>query len=158
MEYTPVPTVPAIALTFARLPAPFATLPDPRRAQGRQFPLAALLTLTVAAILANHLSVLAIAEWGAAQGDVSRRALGFTGHTMPHQTTLHRLFARLDAHLLAVTLARALCGEMSEPEAASDVPQRGAQGGGAGRQSAPGQAGRTPAHHLSDPHAQCHLP
>jgi len=128
MESTPAATPPALSVTFATLHALFVTLPDPRRAQGRQFPLAALLTLAVAAILANHLSVLAIAEWGAAQGDASRRALGFTGHTMPHQTTLHRLFARLDAHLLAITLSRAVRSAMREPETALGASLRGAGG------------------------------
>jgi len=128
MEYTPAATPPALSVTFATLSALFTTLPDPRRAQGRQFPLAALRTLAVAAILANHLSVLAIAEWGAAQGDASRRALGFTGHTMPHQTTLHRLFARLDAYLLATTLSRAVRSAMDEREAAPGMFLRGAQG------------------------------
>ena len=124
MEYTLAPTVPASALTFAHLSALLHTLPDPRRPQGRRFPLAALLTLAVAALLANHLSVLAIAEWGAAQRETMRRALGFTGDAMPHQTTLHRLFARLDAPLLAVTLARAMQAQMREP----GVLHRGAQG------------------------------
>jgi len=105
MQYPPVSTQPATPLAFAALHACFAALPDPRRAQGRRFPLAALLTLAVAAILANHLSVLAIAEWGAAQHDDIRRALGFSGDTMPYQTTLYRLFARLDAHLFAAMLA-----------------------------------------------------
>ncbi len=41
-------------------------LPDPRRRQGTRYPLAAVLTLAVAAILSNHLTLLAIAEWGAA--------------------------------------------------------------------------------------------
>ena len=104
MQDTPTVTMP---VSFATLHARFTTLPDPRRAQGRRFPLAALVTLAVAAILANHLSVLAIAEWGAAQSAEARRALGFTGATMPHQTSLHRLFARLDAHLLAA-LVRAV--------------------------------------------------
>lgn len=122
MEYTPDPASPAPLLTFAALHAHFATLPDPRRPQGRRFPLAALLTLAVAAILANHLSVLAIAEWGAAQCDDSRRALGFTGVTMPHQTTLHRVFARLDAHLLATMLTHALT------ETAVGASVRGQQG------------------------------
>jgi predicted transposase YbfD/YdcC len=108
MQDTPTATPVTTAISFALLHAQFAALPDPRRAQGRRFPLAALLTLAVAAILANHLSVLAIAEWGAAQSERIRRALGFTGDRMPHQTTLHRLFARLDARLLAATLARAL--------------------------------------------------
>ena len=47
------------------LAAAFAHLPDPRRQASVTYALSALLTLAVAAILANHLSVLAIAEWGA---------------------------------------------------------------------------------------------
>ena len=85
----------------------------------------------MAAILANHLSVLAIAEWGAAQGDTYRRALGFTGKTMPHQTTLHRLFARLDAHLLAHALHRAFAG--IAPSEARDTTQGVAVNGKAPR-------------------------
>jgi len=104
MEYTPDPPTPAMPVTFAMLHTRFASLPDPRRAQGRRFSLAALLTLAVAAILANHLSVLAIAEWGRARDARERRALGFVGEVMPHQTTLHRLFARLDAQVLAAAL------------------------------------------------------
>ena len=50
MQYTP-----------SDLVAAFATLPDPRRVQGRRFPLAAMLALAVVALLSNHLSVLAIA-------------------------------------------------------------------------------------------------
>ncbi len=42
--------------------AAFAVVPDPRRAQGRRFALPAILALAVAALLANHLSVLAIAQ------------------------------------------------------------------------------------------------
>ena len=117
MEYTPVPTPPATALTFAALHALFATLPDPRRAQGRRFPLAALLTLAVAGILANHLSVLAIAEWGAAQREDIRHALGFTGTAMPHQTTLHRLFARLNAPVFAAMLAQVMTKVGVDPAA-----------------------------------------
>jgi hypothetical protein len=122
MQDTPALAPVTTAISFALLHAQFAALPDPRRAQGRRFPPAALLTLAVAAILANHLSVLAIAEWGAAQSAHVRRALGFTGDRMPHQTTLHRLFARLDARLLAATLARALADAQG-----SVPPPRGAQ-------------------------------
>lgn len=42
----------------------FAQVCDPRWRQGRRYPLAALLALAVAAILSNHVSVLAIAPWG----------------------------------------------------------------------------------------------
>ncbi len=122
MQHTPPCPTP---LSFAALHAHFATLTDPRRAQGRRFPLAPLLTLAVAAILANHLSVLAIAEWGRARNERERRALGFTGDTMPHQTTLHRLFARLDAHLLAAAL---VCIVTRATDAASGSVTRGQQG------------------------------
>jgi len=149
MQHTPACPTP---VTFATLHALFATLPDPRRAQGRQFSLAALLTLAVAAILANHLSVLAIAEWGAAQGDTSRCALGFTGKTMPHQTTLHRLFARLDAHLLAHALSRTFAC-LAAPEA-RDTLQGVAVDGKAQRGRLAGQPLTTcPIHMLS---AVCH--
>ncbi len=125
MEYTPDPPTPAMPVTFAMLHTRFASLPDPRRAQGRRFPLAALLTLAVAAILANHLSVLAIAEWGRARDARERRALGFIGEVMPHQTTLHRLFARLDAQVLAAALVLTVARATA---VAPDAVVRGQQG------------------------------
>lgn len=48
------------------LAAALAAVPDPRRAGSVVYPLPAMLTVAVAAILANHQSVLAIAEWGRA--------------------------------------------------------------------------------------------
>src|SRR5205814_1481032 len=60
--------------------------------------------LTVTALLANHLSVLAIAEWGAAQAPEVVAALGFPAGVTPHQTTLHRLLRRLDPAALAAAL------------------------------------------------------
>lgn len=47
--------------------AAFVCVPDPRRPHGRRFPLAAVLALAVTPLLANHLSVLAIAQWGKRQ-------------------------------------------------------------------------------------------
>jgi hypothetical protein len=41
----------------------FASIPDPRRKQGTRFSVAAILSLAVVAMAANHTSVLAIAEW-----------------------------------------------------------------------------------------------
>lgn len=93
MQYTP-----------ADLVAAFATLPDPRRAQGRRFPLVALLTLAVVALLANHLSILAITQFGKRQSREVLAALGFPAGRAPHQSTLHRLFRRLDPLPLAVAL------------------------------------------------------
>ncbi len=103
--------------------AAFATVPDPRRAQGTRYPLAAMLTLAVAAILCNHRSLLAIAEWGAAQPDAIKRALGFTRGRTPHVTTLQRLFRRLDPAALAAALTTYF-----DPVRPGELRPRGGQG------------------------------
>ena len=82
----------------------FGEVADPRRAQGRRFSLPAILSLAVAALLANHRSVLAIAEWGASQSPDLLAALGFPDGVTPHQSTVHRLFRRLDPAALATAL------------------------------------------------------
>ena len=84
--------------------AAFARVPDPRRRHGRRFPLAAILALTVAALLSNHLSELAIAQWGKRQSPAVLAALGFPTGVTPHQTTLQRLFRTLDPLPLAIAL------------------------------------------------------
>jgi hypothetical protein len=53
--------------------------------------------VALAAMLSNHLSELAIAEWGAGQSDESKKALGFENGVTPHQTTIQRLFRRVNA-------------------------------------------------------------
>src|SRR6266571_1304787 len=68
---------------------------DPRRKQGQRFSLPSILLLALAAMLSNHLSELAIAQWGAAQSEEVKKALGFEKGVTPHQTTLQRLFRRL---------------------------------------------------------------
>jgi hypothetical protein len=91
---------------YPHLQAAFATVPDPRRAQGRRFSLAAILTLAVAALLANHASEQAIAEWGADQDVPTKRALGFAKGVTPHQSTIQRLFRRLDPLAVAAALSQ----------------------------------------------------
>jgi hypothetical protein len=61
----------------------FATVPDHRRRQGTRFALPPILALAVAAILSNHLSVLAIAEWGVSQCHDLLRTLGFPAGSTP---------------------------------------------------------------------------
>lgn len=88
MSATPVPPL----LPFLR------TVPDPRQASGRRHPLAAILALSCAAMLAGCDSLLAIAEWGRdphAGAPLARR-LGFTRERTPCVATLHRVFRRLD--------------------------------------------------------------
>jgi hypothetical protein len=69
---------------------------DPRRSQGKRFSITSILLLALAAILSNHLSELAIAEWGAGQTEEVKKALGFENGVTPHQTTIQRLFRRVN--------------------------------------------------------------
>src|SRR5438105_10537954 len=75
----------------------FAQVEDPRRKEGQRFTLTSILLLALAAILSNHLSELAIAEWGAGQSEEIKKALGFENGVTPHQSTIHRLFRRVNA-------------------------------------------------------------
>lgn len=102
----PVATPPARSLTIApaSLAAAFATVPDPRRAKSVVYPLAAVLALIVAALLANQRSVLAIAEWGARQDPSLRMNLGFPTDRTPCQSTVQRLLRQLDGDALAAIL------------------------------------------------------
>ena len=56
---------------------------DPRRKQGKRFSITAILLLAMAAILSNHVSELAIAEWGAGQSEEVKKALGFEKGVTP---------------------------------------------------------------------------
>ena len=82
MESTPHPA--AVATPAAPRPvaptslaAAVAAVPDPRRVASVTYPLAAVLALAVAALLAGPRSVLAITEWGARQDGSLLAALGF---------------------------------------------------------------------------------
>jgi predicted transposase YbfD/YdcC len=98
-------------------------VPDPRRQQSVTYPLPAVLSLAVAALLCAQTSVLAMAEWGARQSDEVLDQLGFTAGQTPCQSTLHRLFRQLDSHALSAALARSFA------TVAAPVPgQRASQG------------------------------
>jgi len=82
-----------------------------------------VLTLAVAALLSNHLSVLAIAEWGADQPPERLAALGLLNGAAPHQSTLQRLFRKLDP----TAVSDALTPHLAAPSSAGPPP-RGSQG------------------------------
>jgi predicted transposase YbfD/YdcC len=103
MESTPVPA--PLSVSPQSLAAAFARVPDPRRAASVVYPLAAILALAVAALLANHRSVLAIAEWGARQDPAMLTTLGFVDGRTPCQSTLHRLFRHLDGDAVSAILS-----------------------------------------------------
>src|SRR5216117_2043323 len=73
---------------------------DPRRKQGQRFSLTSILLLALAAMLSNHLSELAIAQWGAGQSEEIKKALGFENGVTPHQTTIQRLFRKMNVEEL----------------------------------------------------------
>lgn len=102
--------------------AAFAAVPDPRRAQGRRFALSAILALAVSALLANHLSVLAITQWGARQRPGLLQALGFRDGRAPHQSTVQRLFRVLDPAALSAAMSGYFAAALPAPA------QRGEQG------------------------------
>jgi predicted transposase YbfD/YdcC len=148
-----------LSATLAALPAPppvtppslaaaFTRVPDPRRQASVTYPLAALLSLAVAALLANHPSPLAIAEWGRRQRRDLLAELGFPAGGAPCQSTLQRLFRRLDPAAVSAALSAALA-----PAAAPSPAARGAQGvavdGKAQRGRLPYEAGGCPVHALT---------
>lgn len=150
MQCSPPPG--SLAVSPTSLAAAFTQVPDPRRAASVIYPLPAILAMAVAAILANHLSVLAIAEWGARQDATMRDALGFpTAHT-PCQSTLQRLFRQLDGHAVAATLTACLAPS-AVPATTDSTPQGVAIDGKAQRGRLRFASTGCPVHALS---AFCH--
>jgi predicted transposase YbfD/YdcC len=123
VESTSLAGYAATSLTVSpdSLAAAFADVPDPRRQASITYPLAAILALAVAAILANHPSVLAIAEWGRRQPADLLARLGFPTGSTPCQSTLQRLFAKLDGHGLGTVLATHFAATTPPPTALEGV-------------------------------------
>lgn len=113
-----------VTLSLSALLSVFATVPDPRRRQGVRFALAAVLALAAAAILSNHLSILAIAEWGSTQRSDLLRTLGFPDGVTPHQSTIQRLFRKLSPD----SLSEALASYFARSPSSAGERARGSQG------------------------------
>lgn len=149
-----IPTREPLPFSPRSLAAAFARVPDPRRVKSIIYPLPALLTLAVAAILSNQLSVLAIAEWGARQTPEVLRALGLPTGRTPCQSTLQRLFGKLDGHALSGALGAHFAPPASAVAALSEAGRQGvAVDGKAQRGRLRFQEGGCPVHALS---AFCH--
>jgi len=89
----------------ASLAQAVSSIPDPRRHASVIYPLPAVLALALSAILAGQHSVLAIAEWGTRQSAAVLGRLGFGAGRTPCQSTLQRLFAKLDPDAVATALS-----------------------------------------------------
>ena len=83
----------------------FAGVPDPRDRRGRRHPLAAILTLGVAAMLSGARSIYAIYQWGRSQPPEVVRSLGFTRERTPTVSTLDLVFRDLDVATFESVLA-----------------------------------------------------
>ncbi|MFF0659610.1 ISAs1 family transposase [Micromonospora tulbaghiae] len=79
-------------------------IPDPRNPHGTRYPLVALLTVAVCAVLAGATSFAAIVDWLYDLDETDQQRLGFT-RGVPAATTMWRLLTRLDAALLSAVLA-----------------------------------------------------
>jgi len=75
-------------------------VPDPRSRRGRRHDLAAVLAVGLAAVIAGARSFVAIGEWAAHQPIGTLRVLGVNGLVVPDESTIRRVFARLDPDLL----------------------------------------------------------
>jgi predicted transposase YbfD/YdcC len=93
---------------------------DPRRNQGQRFNITSILVLALAAMLSNHLSELAIAQWGAGQSEEIKKALGFENGVTPHQSTIQRLFQRLNVEEIEAAFRRIFLQSLNK-----DQEQRG---------------------------------
>jgi len=81
-------------------------VPDPRKARGKRYTAATLMTLAVCAMLSGARSLYAIAQWGWDHNSAEmRRALGIQHAAMPSVATLFRLFRDLDRSAFEVALA-----------------------------------------------------
>jgi predicted transposase YbfD/YdcC len=134
------------------LAAAFTRVPDPRRVASVVYPLAAVLSLAVAAILANQLSELAITQWGARQPAERLRVLGFASGRTPCQSTLQRLFCKVDGQAVAEALS-AYFAPVVVPLPVVAGSQGVALDGKAQRGRLPFQVGGSPVHALT---AFCH--
>ncbi len=108
-------------VTVTSLAAAFAQVPDPRRQASVQYPLPAVLALAVSAMLCARTSVLAMAEWGAQQSVELLTSLGFPAGCTPCQSTLQRLFCRLDTAALSQACQQYFEEGMPRPRGAEGI-------------------------------------
>lgn len=106
-------TVPIPSLLCA-----LAAVPDPRQIRGQRYGQAALLTLSVCAMLCGARSLYAIAQWGREHDEADiRRALGLPLHRSPSVATLFRVFRDLDV----AAFEQALAGWLTQQHAGGPV-------------------------------------
>ena len=76
-----------------------AQVPDPRKKRGRRHPLAGLLAVGIAAVIAGSRSFVAIGQWAADAGPEVLAALG-AARGPAEESTFRRAFAQVSADAL----------------------------------------------------------
>ena len=97
MPSSTITLAPRTTTTCERLVTALDTVLDPRSRRGRRFELVAVLALAVTAVVAGAQSFAAIGQWAAEATAEELAAFGFGRHGAPGESTLRKLFARLDA-------------------------------------------------------------
>ena len=109
-----------------------ATIPDPRAAAGRRYPLPAVLNLMATAMLAGMRSLEAIAQFARDHGTALTHALGFRSGKTPCKATLSNLLRRLDVAAYEAALARwvaARCPDLGDQLCLDGKTARGSKDG-----------------------------
>ena len=106
----------------------FATVPDPRSAQGRRHSLAAIFALATAAMLSGARSPYAIFQWGRLQDPEVVQSLGFSRDKTPSVSTLHRVFRRLDLDVFEAALRSWAQRNLGDEEEAIATDGKGLRG------------------------------
>lgn len=81
-----------------------ATVPDPRRAQGRRHSLPPLLAACLMAVLTGHYGYRPIARFLHHNASALRQHLPFSSHALPSHVTVRDVLQRLDLGALAAAL------------------------------------------------------
>ena len=93
-----------------------AEIPDPRHAQGKRYPLGAMLTLMVVGVLCGYQSLKAIAEWGPNYGEEYAERLGFNEHGYPAQASWYRVLRLVDVDMVEEKVRRWIEGLLTPEE------------------------------------------
>ena len=100
MSFCPTPPAEANPTRHERLLEALEAVPDPRDRRGVRYGLAGVLALAVTATVAGCRSFTAIGQWATETAADTLASFGLTGGNGPDESTLRKLFARIDADAL----------------------------------------------------------
>ncbi|MEM6286202.1 MAG: ISAs1 family transposase [Bacteroidota bacterium] len=93
-----------------------ATVPDPRRAQGRRYPLPPLLAAVVMAMLSGHHGYRPIGRFLRHNADDLRKHLDFGRHALPSHVTVRAVLQALDFEALSAAFSAWAAERLPEGE------------------------------------------